>query len=427
MTQLPLLSVIVPTHNRSRILAQHLLALSRQTWLAEDFEVIVVADACEDDTEEVVSALSSQLPYRLHFVSHAARSASATRNLGATLAQGQYYLFLDDDVLAEPGLITAHLQARGDNRVVMGFSRPVLPTRPSFWQYNARLWWEDVFREMGRSGHRFSYRDFFSGNVSMSAAIFHKVGGFDTTIRVRLEDYELGFRLLSAGAEFAFVPQAVGYHYDQTDLPVWLQRVYKEGIADIQIGQRHPETRHIQFADFDDVRGEWSRVKRWIRKLSFSQAQRRDRVTSVGLTLSQACERLHLRGPWLHLTGALREYNYWRGVAQQIGGYSAMIAYMQEAPVAPSVATDAPLIQMDQPESFDERQAKLDLAQRTGLRVAWQGLEIFSIPPMPGYESLRYEHIQAMMWQATKYRLIPAMAISLIQSKELDFSVWQFN
>jgi GT2 family glycosyltransferase len=309
MSQPPLLSVIVPTHNRSQMLVRHLLALGRQTWPAEDIEVVVVADACEDNTAEVVAALSPQLPFRLQYLSHNARSASATRNLGAAQAQGQFLLFLDDDVLAEPGLIAAHLQARGGNRVVLGYSKPVLPERPSFWQYSARLWWEDAFQTMGTPGYRFSYRDFFSGNVSMPAALFHHVGGFDTTMRVRLEDYELGLRLLKAGARFCYTPQAVGHHFDHTDLHIWLQRIYKEGIADIQIGQRHPELRNILFADFEDVRGEWGKMKRLIRTVAFSWAQRRDRVTSVGLRLVRFCERLRLRGPWLHLIGALREYN----------------------------------------------------------------------------------------------------------------------
>jgi len=57
---------------------------------------------------------------------------------------------------------------------------------------------------MARPGHRFSYHDFFSGNVSLPAAIFRRVGGFDEVIKVRLEDYELGIRLLKAGARFIF-------------------------------------------------------------------------------------------------------------------------------------------------------------------------------------------------------------------------------
>jgi GT2 family glycosyltransferase len=409
------------------MLARNLVALSRQTWPMEDFEVIVVADDCEDDTAEVMAALSPNLPFQVQYLSHSARSASATRNLGAAHAQGEICLFLDDDVLAEPGLIAAHLQAGGENRVVMGYSKPVLPEKPSFWQYNARLWWEDVFREMRMPGYRFSYRDFFSGNCSMPAELFHKVGGFDATIRVRLEDYELGLRLLKSGAQFCFSPQAVGHHYDQTDLSTWLQRIYKEGIADVQIGQRHPELRNILFADFEDVHADWGKLKRLIRKASFSWAKRRDRITSNGVRLAKIFERLRLRGPWLHLIGALREYSYWRGVAWRIGGRSELGAWMHEAPISPPVAKDAPLIHMDQPESTEACQKKLELARVAGLRVAWQGVEFLSIPPAPGYEPLQYEHLQGMVYQEAKRRFIPALAMSLIINDDRELSAWQPN
>lgn len=424
MIQPPLLSVIIPTHNRSQMLARHLRALSRQTQPVGDFEVLVVADACDDDTAEVVAALCPQLPFRVQFISHSARSASATRNLGTTHAQGQIYLFLDDDVLAEPDLIAAHLKSGGENRVVMGYSKPAFPEKLSFWQYSARLWWEDAFRAMRMPGYRFSYRDFFSGNVSMPAVLFHRVGGFDTTIRVRLEDYELGLRLLKAGAEFCFAPQAIGHHFDHTDLRIWLQRIYKEGIADIQIGQRHPELRNILFADFEDARGDWGRLKRLIRAVAFSRAQKRDRLTSNGVRLAKVCEYLRLRGPWLHLIGALREYNYWRGVAWRIGGRAELASWLQEAPLAPLVIKDAPLIHLDQPESIEQRQSKLALAQESGLRVALQGVELFSIAPAPGFEPLRFEHLHAILLREAKRKFIPPVGIRLIQRKELDFSTW---
>ena len=427
MSQAPLVSVIIPTHNRSQMLVRHLLALSQQTWPAEKFEVVVVADDCQDATAEMVTSLSAQLPFSMQFLSHSARSASASRNLGTTHAHGEYYLFLDDDVLPEPGLIATHLRASGENRIVMGHSRPVLPEKPSFWQYSARLWWEDTFRAMRMPGYRFSYRDFFSGNLSMTAALFRQVGGFDTNIRVRLEDYELGIRLLKAGAEFCFEPEAVGHHYDFTDLRTWLQRVYKEGIADIQIGQRHPELRSILFADYEDVRGDWSRLKRLIRKVAFAWVQRRDRITSIGVRLAEICELLRLRGPWLHLIGALREYNYWRGAAWRIGGYAELASWIQEAPIMPTVGVDAPLIHLDQPESLEERQIKLELAQKVGARAAWQGTELFSIPPMPGYEPLRFDHLLAVFRQQARQKFIPPLALSLIQRKDLDLSVWPFN
>ena len=45
-----LLSVIIPTHNRSDLLIRNLSAFSSQVEANPKFEVLVVADACEDDT-----------------------------------------------------------------------------------------------------------------------------------------------------------------------------------------------------------------------------------------------------------------------------------------------------------------------------------------------------------------------------------------
>lgn len=61
--------------------------------------------------------------------------------------------------------------------------------------------------------------------------------------RPRREDYEFGLRLVQADLTFAFVPDAVGYHYDETDARGSLQRIYYEGRGDVLIGRRHPELR----------------------------------------------------------------------------------------------------------------------------------------------------------------------------------------
>jgi glycosyltransferase involved in cell wall biosynthesis len=130
---MPTLSVIIPTHNRSAQLLENLSALSRQSWSVSEFEVLVVADACQDDTVERANAYAAQAPYRLRVLSHEARSRAATRNLGAAHAQSQLLLFLDDDVVAQPGLVAAHVRAQGQgpDRVVLGYSKPVLPDDPT--------------------------------------------------------------------------------------------------------------------------------------------------------------------------------------------------------------------------------------------------------------------------------------------------------
>jgi glycosyltransferase involved in cell wall biosynthesis len=412
MNQLPIISIVVPTHNRSALLSKNLKALSQQSWPASKFEVVVVADTCHDDTAEKVVAYSKQAPYQLRLLSHNLRSAAATRNLGAANAHGNVLLFLDDDVIAQPELVRAHMNAQHQDGIVLGYSKPILPEEPSWWQYDARRWWEDTFREIGRPSHRFYYRDFFSGNVSMSAELFNKVGGFDARITGRLEDYELGFRLIKSGATFHFEKNAIGFHYDNTDLQHWLRRIKEEGTADVLMGQHHPEIRNFLFGNFDNPS---DRRLRFIRKLVFLFILREWFVRPL-LSLASISERLRLRGLWRNIVGTLREYNYWSGVAAAIGGKHSLAAWLQEAPMPPAVESNAPIIDVAKPYRKDVLQGLLKRATSLGLRIGLEGIEVLTIPPQPGKEPLKKEHIDSALQELSKQQFVPALALHMIRS-----------
>ncbi len=412
MSRKPALSIIIPTHNRSAILAKNLAALGRQTWPADTFEVLVVADSCRDDTADVITAYAAQSPYQLRLLAHDARSAAATRNVGTVHARGSVLLFLDDDIAAHPGLVRAHMEAQHENGVVLGYSKPVLPARPSWHQRDAHRWWEDTFREMGRPGHRFTYRDFFSGNMSMPAALFQQVGGFDVSFTGRLEDYELGLRLLQAGATFQFSWDAIGDHYDDNDLAQWLRRITQEGVAYVQIGQRHPELRTGLFAEFMGPAARWQRWARW---LAFAFPQRGAALERLALRQIALCEQFRIRGLWRKSLRVLREYNYCRGVASAIGGKRALASWLQDVPMPPCVLSDAPVIDMAALPAADALAELLAQATTAGVRLAIDGIEVLAMLPQLGAEPLREEHLHDMLRQMARRKFIPALAMHTLR------------
>jgi glycosyltransferase involved in cell wall biosynthesis len=410
MGQLPLVSIVIPTHNRCTQLLQTLHALSNQTRPLADIDVVVVADACEDDTVERALAYAAQAPYRLKVLAHSARSAAKTRNYGAAQATSETLLFLDDDVLPQPGLVEAHMRAQLDGRVVLGYSKPMVPPQPSWFQLDARRWWEDRFREMGQPEHRFTYRDFFSGNVSLPTRLFRRVGGFDEGFNGRLEDYELGMRVLDAGARFWFEPAAVGYHYDFTNLDTWLRRIRQEGVADVQIGQRHPTLRPTLLGNIEDVRGWWGPL---LRDLAFAHPLRGAKLERYLLSIAAKLEQLRMRRTWRRVVRGLRKYNYWRGVGATIGGKRQLAAWLQEAPVPPSVATNAPAIDLAHVPPAEELRTLLDRATLQGVRVQIMGFEALVLPPQLGAEPLRLEHLHGAVRALARRQFIPALALQL--------------
>ena len=93
----PFFSIIVPTYNRPRQLADCLRALSALDYPRRRFEVIVVDDGSASPLAEVVAPFHPL--FRLTLVTQDNAGPAAARNTGAALAQGEFLAFTDDDCL----------------------------------------------------------------------------------------------------------------------------------------------------------------------------------------------------------------------------------------------------------------------------------------------------------------------------------------
>jgi len=93
------ISVITATYNRSNVLYYAISSLLRSTY--EDWELIVVGDACTDDSEEVVGSFDDP---RIRFVNLKENfgDQSGPNNVGAELARGEYIAYLNHDDLYFP-------------------------------------------------------------------------------------------------------------------------------------------------------------------------------------------------------------------------------------------------------------------------------------------------------------------------------------
>ena len=88
-----LVSAIIPTHNRSRLLNRSINSVLNQTYSAVD--CIVIDDGSTDNTTEVIDEIKDD---RLIFFSHKSnKGASAARNTGIRNSNGEFIAFLDDD------------------------------------------------------------------------------------------------------------------------------------------------------------------------------------------------------------------------------------------------------------------------------------------------------------------------------------------
>jgi glycosyltransferase involved in cell wall biosynthesis len=185
----PKVSVVLNTYNRAALVSTAVASVLSQSGV--DFELVVVDDGSTDDTQAVLADISD---VRMRCVHHSNRGLSASRNVGAREARGEWLLFLDDDDrLCEDALeallaSTAHPSCR----IVIGGVRYVSPDGTSLQDRNP----------VSLSGA-------LAGTFLISRALFHEAGGYlegipcshqtELFLRVRqvLDDSERGASYLA--------------------------------------------------------------------------------------------------------------------------------------------------------------------------------------------------------------------------------------
>lgn len=102
-----LVSVIIPTYNRARILRRAIESALSQTY--GDIEVVVVDDGSTDDTREMLTLMSADR--RVRYFRQANAGVSAARNHGMRQARGEFIAFLDSDDSWHPWKLSAQIAA----------------------------------------------------------------------------------------------------------------------------------------------------------------------------------------------------------------------------------------------------------------------------------------------------------------------------
>ncbi len=103
MYQTPLISIIIPTFNRSELVCMAMESVLKQTY--ENWECIVVDDFSEDNTCQIIQEKIENEPRFMLFNNERKKGAQGARNTGISKAKGFWIVFLDsDDILIENSL-----------------------------------------------------------------------------------------------------------------------------------------------------------------------------------------------------------------------------------------------------------------------------------------------------------------------------------
>ncbi|HUR18802.1 MAG TPA: glycosyltransferase family 2 protein [Acidimicrobiales bacterium] len=241
-TLLPSVSVVVPTYNRRQNLEPLIARLASD---AATTEIVVVVDGSNDDSLEMLERLAEQEP-RLRPVAQPNRGLQAARQLGAVSARGEIVVFLDDDVLPSPALVTGHARhhARRSADVVVGYMPVLLPPERQPGQFASYLYaseYEEHCAEQERDPSRI-LKSLWMGNVSLRREDCVRIGmQSEPFSRVYHEDTDLGLRFHRAGLRATFDRSLLATHLHTRALRAFRSDARSQGIGRWHLRQLHTE------------------------------------------------------------------------------------------------------------------------------------------------------------------------------------------
>lgn len=234
----PPCTVVVPTRDRPDSLSRCLRAVRQQQYPEVD---IVVADSAP--TRADASAIAAQ--FGAHYVYVNRPGLSRARNHGAKAATGEIVVFLDDDVVVEPGCFAALIEEFSDTRMIAVTGRIFMAGGDP----EARLAFETfggfdpgpdrrvIDRE---TPHWFELANFgglgTGAMIALRRSAFESWSGFDERLGRGApldgaEELKAYFSLIELGHRVAYTPRAVAMHPAPASLADLRDRIMNSAAA----------------------------------------------------------------------------------------------------------------------------------------------------------------------------------------------------
>ena len=223
MDTLPFVSVIIPTYNRLDSLRRTLASLEQQSYPHDRFEVVAVDDGSTDGT---ATWLPTKTDLALSLLHQQNAGATLARNAGCESSRGDLLVFLDDDIVAHPLLVSALVSTlmERERTIALGHIRAATDSdAPSTFArvYARALTPAEVRRDMVlerdiHAGAPAPFTECMTGALAVKRADFIALSMFQdpTGAWPNWDDLDFGYRAHLAGFGFWRPTAAVAYHLD---------------------------------------------------------------------------------------------------------------------------------------------------------------------------------------------------------------------
>jgi rhamnosyltransferase len=224
-----LISVVIPVKDGGGDLVRCLDAIARQR-IEDDVEVVVIDSGSADGSPERAERLGA----RVHEIPASEFHHGRTRNLGAELARGDTLVFTSQDAYAADELWLSRLTAPlGEESVAGAYGRqlPHHDARPPERYFLDFLYGAEPRRQRLRWAEELTFEATLFSNVNsaMRRGVWAEYR-FDERI-IMSEDQEWSRRVLLAGLEIVYSPEAAVHHSHAYSVADAVRRFFDSGVS----------------------------------------------------------------------------------------------------------------------------------------------------------------------------------------------------
>ncbi|MCF6290867.1 MAG: glycosyltransferase [Desulfobacterales bacterium] len=317
-------TVLIPSYNSKNTLIPCLEQLTRQTWPADRFEVIVVLDGSTDGSKEALGKLSTPFPLKL--IEQPNQGRAAALNRGARDAAGGIIIIIDSDILTNATFVENHLAAHQQADVVIGPIPLSDKTPVNFLTDRVREWADEHTKKMLDNPEELTSTSLFGGNISMPRSLYEQLGGYREELR-RTEDFHMGEKILRAGLRVAFCPEAVAAQIFDKTFYAWCRDIYVDGRSHLQLIREFPELKKkLRAGRFYPA----TMTKKIIRPMIIHRQPLGNLVLATSQAVLETARRMGLRWEILSaIQGVIGDSLYFRGVYDALGSQERFNAFIQ--------------------------------------------------------------------------------------------------
>lgn len=246
-----LISVIIPTFNRSEKLILVLEALNNQSLPSHDYEVLVVDNNSNDNTKEAVEASIGKFTrLNIKYLFERQQGLNFARNCGVQQAHSNIIAFLDDDAIPHSHWIKMLLDSYRDSSIGCVGGK-IIPSFPG--DVKLPYWTSNIFNgyfsgfDLGithikelteNDGFPYGANISFKKEAIISAGLFNPALDRCGKNLIAGGETEMCIRLYRGGWKILYNPRAVVHHLispDRLKRDYFLEHVKGEGITKVLI------------------------------------------------------------------------------------------------------------------------------------------------------------------------------------------------